>query len=119
MDNQIVRMFEDFGAAERARAELLADGIAEDCVQLKPTNDEAGPGVSNFTVGNDPKVVGGEAYHRTFAPRGPEGHYMMIVSAADDGQAERAAAIMARYGATGGDPAVQPPGRAREAHHRR
>jgi hypothetical protein len=119
MDNEIVRLFEDFGAAERARAELLADGIAEDCVQLKACSDEAGPGISNFTVGNDPNVVGGEAYQRTFAPRGPEGYYLMIVSAADDGQADRAADIMARYGATSGDPAAQPPGRAREAHNRR
>jgi hypothetical protein len=119
MDNQIIRLFENFGAAERARAELLADGIAEDRVQLKACNDEAGPGVSNFTVGNDPAVVGGEAYQRTFAPGPPEGHYLMIVSALDDGQADRAADIMARYGATSGDPAAQPPGRTREAHHRR
>jgi hypothetical protein len=119
MDKQVMRLFEDFGAAERARAELLADGIAQDRVQLTAYNDEAGPTASNFTVGNDPDVVGGEAYQRTFAPRGPEGHYIMIVSAADEGQAGRAAAIMDRYGATSGDPAAQPPGRSHEAHHRR
>jgi hypothetical protein len=116
---QIVRLFKDFGTAERARAELLAEGFAEDAVQLDARNDEAGPQASNFTVGNEPDVVGGEAYRRTFAPRGEQSLYMMIVSAADDAQAERAAAIMGRYGATSGDPAAQPPGRPREAHHRR
>lgn len=106
MDNQVIRLFDDLDAAERARAELLADGFADDCVRLMAREDEAGPGASNFTVGNDPEVVGGESYQRAFAPRAPEGLYTMTVAAADGAQAERAAAIMARHGATGpGSPA--------------
>lgn len=119
MDNQLIRLFEDYDAAERARAELLAVGFAQDCVSLKARIDEAGPEASNFTVGNDPKVVGGEAYQRTFAPRGEESLYLMIVTVADDAQAARAAEIMARYGATDGDPAAHPPGRTSEARQHR
>jgi hypothetical protein len=112
MDRQIVRIFENYEAAQRARSELLAAGLREDDVELTVANDEAGPGRSNFTVGNDPKVVGGEAYSKTFAPEGWTGHYIMQVSVSDDDQAEQAAIILAHYGATGGDPAQQPPGRA-------
>jgi hypothetical protein len=112
MDNQIVRLFENYEAAQRARSELLAAGFGDDEVQLSVAIDEAGPGRSNFTVGNDPGVVGGEAYKKTFAPEGQLGHYVMMVSASDDAQAEQAAVICAHYGATSGDPAQQPPGQA-------
>jgi hypothetical protein len=112
MENPIVRMFENFEAAQRARSELLAAGFGDDHVRLTVADDEAGPGRSNFTVGNDPKVVGGEAYSRTFAPEGQLGHYVMMVSASDKAQAEQAEVILAHYGATSGDPAQHPPGRA-------
>ncbi|MGZ5199070.1 MAG: hypothetical protein ACXWC4_04800 [Telluria sp.] len=112
MENQIVRMFDNYDAAQRARSELLAAGFDDGHVRLKARIDEAGPGKSNFTVGNDPDVVGGEAYSRTFAPEGQQGHYLMMVEADDGAQAERAAQICDRYGATSGDPAENPPGRA-------
>jgi hypothetical protein len=108
---EIVRIFENYEAAQQARSELLAAGFDDGHVQLKTQIDEAGPGRSNFTVGNDPKVVGGEAYSRTFAPEGQEGHFLMMVEASDGDQAARAAQICDRYGATSGDPAENPPGR--------
>jgi hypothetical protein len=108
---EIVRIFENYDAAQQARSELLAAGFDDGHVQLKTQIDEAGPAVSNFTVGNDPKVVGGEAYSRTFAPEGQEGHFLMMVEASDGAQAVRAAEICDRYGATSGDPAENPPGR--------
>jgi hypothetical protein len=111
MDKQIVRMFDNYDAAQRARSELLAEGFDDSHVRLKTQIDEAGPGESNFTVGNDPDVVGGEAYSRTFAPEGQQGHFLMMVEASDGAQAQRAAEICARYGATSGDPAENPPGR--------
>jgi hypothetical protein len=109
---EIVRIFENYDAAQQARSELLAAGFDDGHVRLKTKIDEAGPGESNFTVGNDPKVVGGEAYSRTYAPEGQQGHFLMMVEASDGAQAERAAQICARYGATSGDPAENPPGRA-------
>jgi hypothetical protein len=111
MDKQIVRVFDNYEAAQRARSELLAEGFDDNHVRLKTQIDEAGPGESNFTVGNDPAVVGGEAYSRTYAPEGQQGHFLMMVKASDGAQAERAAEICARYGATSGDPAENPPGR--------
>jgi hypothetical protein len=111
MDKQIVRMFDNYDAAQRARSELLAAGFDDDHVRLKTQIDEAGPTESNFTVGNDPAVVGGEAYSRTFAPERQQGHFLMMVEAVDGQQAERAAQICDRYGATSGDPAENPPGR--------
>jgi hypothetical protein len=107
---EIVRVFENYEAAQQARNELLAAGFDDDHVRLKTQIDEAGPVQSNFTVGNDPKVVGGEAYSRTFAPEGQQGHFLMRVVADDGLQAERAAQICERYGATSGDPAENPPG---------
>jgi hypothetical protein len=110
--SEMVRIFQDYEAAQQARAELVAAGLGENNVELKARIDEAGPTRSNFTVGNDPKVVGGEAYSKTFAPEGQQDTYMMIVRAADAAQARQAEAIMARYGAISGDPAQNPPGRA-------
>jgi hypothetical protein len=107
--DRIVRMFANLDAAQRARDELLGAGFGEADVQLKTFEDEAGPGISNFTVGNDPDVVGGEAYQRTFAPEPQAGQFLMMVNAADPLQAEQAAAILARHGATSGDPARQAP----------
>jgi hypothetical protein len=108
MDKQIVRVFEDYDAAQQAREELLAAGFGDAAVQLTATEDEAGPGLSNFTVGNDPKAVGGDAYEKTFAPKKAVGHFIMMVNVADASQAEQASAILALYGATG-DPAQQRP----------
>ncbi len=108
---EIVRIFENYDAAQQARSELLAAGFDDDHVRLKTQIDEAGPVESNFTVGNDPKVVGGEAYSRTFEPERQHGHFLMRVVADDGLQAERAAQICERYGATSGDPAENPPGR--------
>lgn len=111
MNTQIVRIFDNYDAAQRARAELIASGFADERVQLKVKQDEAGPAKSNFTVGNDPNVVGGQAYSRTYAPTNQVEYFMMTVLANDPGEAEGAASIMARHGATSGDPVQQPPRR--------
>jgi hypothetical protein len=105
--DRIVRMFDNFDAAQLARDALLAAGFGDADVQLKTFEDEAGPGISNFTVGNDPAVVGGEAYQHTYAPGPRTGQFLMLVDAIDVARAEQAAAILARYGATSGDPARQ------------
>jgi hypothetical protein len=102
MTFQIVRTFRVFAAAERARDELLAAGFPRESVELSVLDDEAGPGQGNFTVGDDPKVKGGEDYSRTFAhdPGAPHDHCTISVTATDRAQLEQAELILARYGAT-------------------
>jgi hypothetical protein len=102
MEFQIVRTFRVFAAAEHAREELLAAGFERSVVELSVRDDEAGPEQGNFTVGDDPKVKGGEDYSRTFAhdPAASHDHCTMTVGAADRAQLEQADIIMARHGAT-------------------
>jgi hypothetical protein len=102
MNFQIVRTFRVFAAAERARDELLAAGFPRDAVELSVLHDEAGPEQGNFTVGDDPKVKGGEDYSRTFAhdPAAQHDHCTIRVTAADRAQLEQAERILAEYGAT-------------------
>lgn len=107
---EIVRIFGNYDAAQRARSELLAAGFGDADVRLSSQIDEAGPAVSNFSVGNDPKVMGGEAYSRTFEPEAEQSLFLMVVMARDPVQAEQAAQICARYGARSGDPGDNPPG---------
>jgi hypothetical protein len=102
MNFQIVRTFRVFAAAERARDELLAAGFGRDAVELSVLDDEAGPEQGNFTVGDNPKVKGGEDYTRTFAhdPAASHEHCTIRVVAADRAQLEQADMILARHGAT-------------------
>lgn len=109
---EIVRIFDNYDAAQRARTELLAAGFSDASVRLSSQIDEAGPEESNFTVGNDPDVVGGQAYSRTFEPEGEQSLYLMTVAARDPAQAEQVLQICARYGARSGDPGDHPPGAA-------
>jgi hypothetical protein len=109
MNFQIVRTFRVFAAAGRARDELLAAGFAPDAVELSVLNDEAGPEQGNFTVGDDPKVKGGEDYTRTFAhdPATSHVHCAITVGAADRAQLEQADIILARYGGVDIDAATR------------
>jgi hypothetical protein len=109
MTFQIVRTFRVFAAAERARDELLAAGFPRDAVELSVTDDEAGPEQGNFTVGDNPKVKGGEDYSRTFAhdPAASHDHCIITVVAADRAQLERAEMILAQHGATDIDAATR------------
>jgi putative hemolysin len=111
MQSKIVRFFEGMQAAERALSELRAEGFEEGSVKLAACQDEAGPMASNFTVGNDPEVVGGEAYSRTFEPRRQRANYILTAHPDTAEQAALAATICARNGGTE-DPAVQRPGAA-------
>jgi hypothetical protein len=101
MTFQIVRTFRVFAAAERARDELLAAGFRRDAVELSVLNDEAGPEQGNFTVGDDPRVKGGEDYSRTFAhdPATSPVQCTIAVAAADRAQLEQADIILGRHGA--------------------
>jgi len=107
MQNPIIRTFIHVAEAERARAELLAAGLAPDAVQVEVRVDETGPVQGNFTVGDAPSVTGKTAYSHTYAPTAQDDvrDCQLTVSAADPAQAETAAAILDRLGALDPDPA--------------
>jgi hypothetical protein len=107
MENVIVRTFKQLAAAEQARTELLAAGIAADDVDVTVRIDEAGPVQGNFTVGDDPGVTGKTAYAQTFAPVAQDDvrDCQVTVNAGDAALAARAAAILDRLGALDPDPA--------------
>jgi hypothetical protein len=115
MEKQIVRIFDDFEAADRAREELVAAGFIPDAVELCPQDDEAGPPQGNFTVGDAPSVAGGTDYNDTFKPREQRTPYLMVVTPADAAQAEFALGVLERYGAKDPD-ALVPSGQAPRPH---
>jgi hypothetical protein len=107
MENVIIRTFKHPGAAEQARTELLAAGIAADDVEVTVRIDETGPVQGNFTVGDDPEVTGKTAYSHTYAPVAQDDvrDCQITVNAGDAAQAERAVEILDRLGALDPDPA--------------
>ncbi|ALK97836.2 MULTISPECIES: hypothetical protein [unclassified Massilia] len=102
-----MRTFKHTGAAEQAREELLAAGIAADDVEVTVRIDETGPVQGNFTVGDSPAVTGKTAYTHTYAPVAQDDvrDCQITVNAGDPAQAERAMAILDRLGALDPDPA--------------
>jgi hypothetical protein len=107
MQNPIIRTFVHVTAAEQARVELLAAGIAADGVVIDVRIDETGPVQGNFTVGDDPDIKGKEAYTHTYAPVAQDDvrDCQVTVTTQDAAQAERAAAILDRLGGLDPDPA--------------
>jgi hypothetical protein len=107
MQNPIIRTFVHVTAAEQAREELLAAGIAQDGVKIDVRIDETGPVQGNFTVGDNPEVKGKTAYTHTYAPTAQDDvrDCQVTVTAQDAAQAEQAAAILDRLGGLDPDPA--------------
>lgn len=107
MENVIIRTFKQLAAAEEARTELLAAGIAADDVDVTVRTDETGAVQGNFTVGDDPEVTGKTAYSHTYAPVAQDDvrDCQLTVTAGDAALAERAVAILDRLGALDPDPA--------------
>lgn len=100
----LVRTFDDFAKAERARDALVSAGFPTETVQLTPTGDEAGAVQGNFTVGDSGQHAGGSDYKDAFRPVAQRGHFIMTVQAASQSEADRAAAILEGHGAKSGDP---------------
>lgn len=109
MQHLIVRTFKHLHAAERARAELLAAGIAPDGVAIDMRIDETGPVQGNFVTGDDPDTKGNDDYNYVYKPVAQDDvrDCQLTVHAADPAQAEQAAAILARHGALDPDPAAR------------
>jgi hypothetical protein len=107
MQNPIIRTFKHVTAAEQARTELLAAGIAADDVAIDVRIDETGPVQGNFATGDAPYVKGKTAYTHTYAPVAQDDvrDTQVTVNAADAGLAQRAAEILDRLGGLDPDPA--------------
>jgi hypothetical protein len=107
MQQPIVRTFKHVTAAEQARAELLAAGVAADDVAIDVRIDETGPVQGNFTVGDAPSVTGKTAYSHTYAPVAQDDvrDCQVTVNAADAALDRRAAEILEYFGGLDPDPA--------------
>lgn len=98
MTNQIVRVIHDFAIAEQVRDDFLAAGFGKDAVVLSPVGDEAGPGQSNFTVGDSSEAKGGTDYNDVFRPEGDvHGACILKIMAIDASEEDMANAIFARH----------------------
>lgn len=98
MNNPIVRVIQDFAIAEQVHADLLSAGLARDDVILSPIGDEAGPGQSNFTVGDNPSAKGGTDYNDVYRPEGDHhGACILKVLAQDARQEELVLAVLERH----------------------
>jgi hypothetical protein len=107
MNHAIVRIFDDYDHAQRARDALLAEGFAADRVSIRIANDEAGAVEGNFTVGNSQAESGDNSYAHNYGNARQLSQCIVTVDAGDDGAAARAADIMAGFGARDADPAAR------------
>ncbi len=104
MEHAVVRIFDVFERAQKARDTLLAEGFAAAELILSIANDEAGPVEGNFTVGNLPVESDRHTYERNYARTNQTAQCLFTVAASDAVQAARADA--ARFGGRAiGDPA--------------
>jgi hypothetical protein len=108
MKNELIYIFDDFDAAERARKELIKYGFDAAAVHLEVRDDEAGPVQGNFTVGDNPEAAGGTDYEQAFASARHRGLCMLTIAPSSPMQSDYAVALLARYGVTD----ATPPGRA-------
>lgn len=115
MANTVIRVYDDFDAAEQARDTLLQAGFTKEEVQLTSREDESGAVHGNFITGDGTttrdrhdgglfRVRSGNDdsnYGRDFAPADPQrgAAYILTVDAADEGGARQASEIMDRFGA--------------------
>lgn len=104
MNNAVVKIFDVYDHAQQARNALLSDGFNAEDVTLSVANDEAGPAVGNFTVGNMPMESAGHTYDRNYADVVQPGHCLITVEVDDVLRASRAEMILARFGARDADP---------------
>ncbi|WP_148415808.1 hypothetical protein [Noviherbaspirillum massiliense] len=115
MANTVIRVYDNFSAAQHARDALLASGFSDEEVQLTAREDEAGAVRSNFAIGNahggtissrrkfsDAPMGSKENtdYQNDFAePTPQQASVMLTVDAGDEARCDRACDIMDRYGA--------------------
>ncbi len=98
MLHAVLRVFDVFDRAQRARETLLAEGFEAGDISVNVANDEAGPVEGNFTVGNNPTESPQHTYERSYARTKQVSQCIITVAAADAGRAARADAILAQFG---------------------
>jgi len=104
MNNPIVRVIQDFAIADQVRTDLLGAGLLQEHVILSPIGDEAGPGQSNFTVGDAPRAKGGTDYNDVYRPEGDmHGACILKVLAQDARQEQLVLALLERHRAAAPD----------------
>jgi hypothetical protein len=113
MEQALIYVFDDFELAQKARAELIQYGFGNDAVELRISDDEAGPVQGNFTVGDAAHATPGSDYSSTFGTVTHRGNCMLMIAPSSPTHADYAIALMARYGvsdpnAPGTAPAVAP-----------
>lgn len=113
MAQTVMRVYDKFDNAQRARQALLDSGFTDEAVDLEARGDEAGPVDGNAVVdtkdtGHGPRARSGiagmlGAEERTDAYNNSEpdwgATYQLTVAAGDDRQCAVASDIMDRYGA--------------------
>lgn len=99
MEHAVVRIFDVFERAQRAREALLAEGYDPGEITVSVANDEAGPVEGNFTVGNSPVESDGHTYDRNYAQTNQTAQCLVTVAAPNASRAGQADAILARFGA--------------------
>lgn len=93
MLHAVLRVFDVFDRAQRARETLLAEGFEAGDISVNVANDEAGP-----AVGNNPTESPHHTYERNYARTKQVSQCIITVAAADAGRAARADAILAQFG---------------------
>jgi hypothetical protein len=104
----LLRSFERFEDAGAARDALLTAGLAAGAVQLRVSDDEAGPVEGNFLVGNGRTehgrppggvLAGAEVpYQENFRKVVPRGVHLLSVQLDDEGRQAEVEAILDMYG---------------------
>ena len=111
METALIYVFDDFDMAQKARAELIQYGFDKDAVELRISDDEAGPVQGNFTVGDACHATPGSDYASTFGTVAHRGNCMLFIAPTSPTHTQYAIAPMARYGVSDpGAPAALPGG---------
>jgi len=98
MEKALIYVFDDFDTAQKARAELIQYGFGNDAVELRISDDEAGPVQGNFTVGDADHATPGTSYDSTYRDVAHRGNCMLMIAPGSPSHAQYAIALMARYG---------------------
>jgi hypothetical protein len=98
MEQALIYVFDDFDTAQKARAELIQYGFDNDAVELRVSDDEAGPVQGNFTVGDSDHASPGTSYDSTYKNVAHRGNCMLMIAPSSPTHSQYAIALMARYG---------------------
>jgi thioredoxin reductase (NADPH) len=95
MQRTLMKRFERFDDAQRARDALIAGGLNEAEVELHSLTDEAGAEKGNFAVGNGEPARGAhDAYELNFEDAESAGSNLLVVYARDERQHARIDAML-------------------------